>query len=90
MNTVKYKTKNLTTIWLTKSASDQIASDEGIPSETRLFSSENEIGHVEGAPNDVVRVDNLENHEHDILNRRYVNTLNETRVVLLFEVEKIF
>lgn len=52
-------------IWLTRSASDQIASDEDIPSDTRLFSSANGIGHVGGALSDEVRVDNLDYCERD-------------------------
>ena len=52
-------------IWLTRSASDQTAFDEEIPSETRLFSIEGEIEHVGGALSDEVRVDNLEYCERD-------------------------
>ena len=52
-------------ILLTRSASDRIAFDEDIPSETRLFSSANGIEHVEGALNDEVRADNLEYREYD-------------------------
>jgi hypothetical protein len=76
-------------IWLTRSASDQIASDEDTPSETRLFSSENGTGHVEGALNDAVHVDNLEHGERDEY-LECVNILDESRVILLFEIEKIF
>lgn len=47
-------------IWLTRSASDQIAFDEDIPSKIHLFSFVNGIGHVEVALNDGVHVDNLE------------------------------
>ena len=52
-------------IWLTRSASDQIAFDEDILSKIRLFSFVNEIGHVEVALNDEVRADNLEYREYD-------------------------
>ena len=78
-------------IWLTRSASDQTAFDEDIPSETRLFSTENEIAHVEGALNDEVRVDNLKYCERNVsCIPNCANILNESRVILLFEVEKIF
>ena len=87
----KYKTKKriLLVIRLTRSASDQIAFDEDIPSETHLFSFANGIGHVEEALNDEVRVDNLEYCKRDEY-FKCVNILNESRVILLFEVEKIF
>jgi hypothetical protein len=66
LNAGKCKTKKKQlVIWLTRSASDQIAFDEDIPSETRLFSAENGIAHAEGALNDEVRVDNLEYCERD-------------------------
>ena len=76
-------------IWLTRSASDQIAFVEAFPSETRRFSTQIGIGHVEGALNDEVRVDSLEYCERDEY-FKCVNILNESRVILLFEVEKIF
>jgi hypothetical protein len=76
-------------IWLTRSASDQIAFDEDIPSETRLFSFVTGIGHVEVALNDEVHVDNLECCERDEY-LKCINILNESSVILLFEVEKIF
>ena len=47
-------------IWLTRSASDQIAFDEDIPLKIHLFSFVNGIGHVEVVLNDEVHVDNLE------------------------------
>jgi hypothetical protein len=66
LNAGKYKTtKKLLVIWLTRSASDQIAFDEDIPSETRLFSTEYGIAHAEGALNDEVRADNLKCCERD-------------------------
>lgn len=76
-------------IWLTRSASDQIAFDEDILSKIRLFSFVNEIGHVEVALNDEVHVDNLKYCERGEY-LKCVNILNESSVILLFKVEKIF
>ena len=76
-------------IWLTRSASDQIAFVEAFPLETRHFSTQTGIGHVEGALNDEVHVGSLEYCERDEY-IKCVNVLNESRVILLFEVEKVF